>query len=86
MGDEEKPRKRRFDVVDPAAMQRKQRIDLSGLTGGGQGSGGGTINPYTNRPYSSRYYDILSKRRGLPVYQFLDDLLSKVKKNQVRRH
>ena len=25
----------------------------------------------------------LAKRRGLPVYEFLDDLLGKVKKNQV---
>ena len=23
-----------------------------------------TINPYTGRPYSAKYYDILSKRKG----------------------
>lgn len=66
---------------------RKQRIDLADLRPGGSGNGGiapvGGINPYTNRPYSSKYHDILAKRRGLPVYEFLDDLLAKVKKNQV---
>lgn len=67
---------------------RKQRIDLSDLKPAGAGNGGGvtgpgSVNPYTNRQYSSRYYDILSKRRGLPVYEFLDELLTKVKKNQV---
>ena len=68
---------------------RKQRIDLSdlkpaGATGNGGGiTGPGSVNPYTKRQYSARYYDILSKRRGLPVYEFLDELSTKVKKNQV---
>lgn len=82
--DGDKVRKRRFDQEPPMAnTQRKQRIDLSGLSGNGNAPGGGTVNPYTGRPYTSRYYEILAKRRGLPVYQFLDDLLGKVKKNQV---
>lgn len=66
---------------------RKQRIDLADLRPGVGGNGGiapvGGINPHTNRPYSSKYHDILAKRRNLPVYEFLDDLLAKVKKNQV---
>jgi hypothetical protein len=78
------PRKRgRFD--EPPSAARKQRIDLSGLnnTSGGAAAGGG-VNPYTARPYSARYYDILKKRTGLPVYEFLDELLKKVKNSQVR--
>ena len=73
-----------------ASGSRKQRIDLSDLkpsgssTSNGGGNGGDTsVNPYTGRKYSSRYYDILAKRKGLPVYEFLDELLTKVKKNQV---
>ncbi|GAB5029941.1 pre-mrna-splicing factor atp-dependent rna helicase-like [Nannochloropsis oceanica] len=80
--------KRPFDSGVGMGGARKQRIDLSDLKPAGGGNGGGiagqgTVNPYTNRQYSSRYFDILSKRRGLPVYEFLDELLTKVKKNQV---
>jgi hypothetical protein len=78
--------KRPFDGGVGVGGARKQRIDLSDLKPAGNGgglAGPGTVNPYTNRQYSSRYYDILSKRRGLPVYEFLDELLTKVKKNQV---
>lgn len=39
-------------------------------------------NPWTGRPYSQKYYDILKKRTTLPVYQFRDELISKVKENQ----
>ncbi|KAI2498633.1 hypothetical protein MHU86_15867 [Fragilaria crotonensis] len=41
------------------------------------------INPWTNRPYSSRYYSILEKRLQLPVYQFKDQLLDAVRENQI---
>ena len=79
-------RKRRFDEGPPMALggARKQRIDLSELRGSGPGGvADSSINPYTFKPYSQRYFEILSKRRGLPVYEFLDELLTKVKKNQV---
>ncbi|TFJ87523.1 hypothetical protein NSK_000874 [Nannochloropsis salina CCMP1776] len=85
--------KRGFDsgpmggVGGEMGQTRKQRIDLADLRPGVGGNGGiapvGGINPHTNRPYSSKYHDILAKRRNLPVYEFLDDLLAKVKKNQV---
>lgn len=42
-----------------------------------------TINAYTGRTYTSRYHDILKKRKLLPVYEFRDDLIEKVKNNQV---
>jgi len=39
-------------------------------------------NPFTGRPYSRRYHDILKGRKDLPVYGFLDRLLDCVKNNQ----
>ncbi len=41
------------------------------------------INPWTQRPYSSRYYEILQKRKQLPVYEFKKDLERKISENQV---
>ena len=43
-------RKRRLDLGDPAAMA-EERANPS-------------LNPYTGRPYTQKYYDILSKRIG----------------------
>jgi len=40
------------------------------------------VNPYTGKAYSSRYFDILAKRQQLPVYDFRDDLIDKVRNNQ----
>ncbi|KAK3242293.1 hypothetical protein CYMTET_48013 [Cymbomonas tetramitiformis] len=34
-----------------------------------------TINPYTGRPFSQRYFDILEKRKHLPVWQQKKDFL-----------
>lgn len=36
-----------------------------------------------NRPYSRKYYEILEKRQKLPVHNFLDDLIEKVKRNSL---
>jgi pre-mRNA-splicing factor ATP-dependent RNA helicase DHX15/PRP43 len=41
------------------------------------------VNPYTDRPYSERYHEILSQRRGLPVYEARAEILDKLEKNQV---
>ena len=76
----------RFDSMEPGAAGRKQRIDLSGMAPAptsGVGGVGGNVNPYTGQAYSQRYHDILNKRKNLPVYQFLDELLDKIKQNQV---
>lgn len=41
------------------------------------------VNPWTSNPFSQNYYEILKKRMNLPVYGFKEDLIEKVKNNQV---
>ncbi|MCO5590923.1 hypothetical protein L7F22_044899 [Adiantum nelumboides] len=41
-----------------------------------------STNPYTSRPYSGRYYDILQKRKALPVWQQRHQFLDYFSKNQ----
>jgi pre-mRNA-splicing factor ATP-dependent RNA helicase DHX15/PRP43 len=43
----------------------------------------GEINPWTEVPYSDKYYSILEKRLMLPVYQFKEKLLKAVEENQM---
>ena len=44
---------------------------------------GNDINPWTNSPYSAKYYSILEKRLTLPVYLFRQQLLDTVAENQI---
>ena len=39
-------------------------------------------NPYTGLPYSQRYYDILKKRFGLPVYEHKANFMETLAKTQ----
>ena len=43
---------------------------------------GGSINPMTGRPFSTRYYDILSTRRTLPVWQAKEKFIELLHANQ----
>merc|ERR1719272_2272310 len=40
------------------------------------------VNPLTEEPYSTRYYQILEKRRLLPAWEARKDFLKLIKKNQ----
>ena len=78
-----------FPRMAEDSMRRKRRIDL----GGGdavnapsqqqqQRTSSSALNPWTGYPYTSRYYSILETRQKLPVYQFKDELVDAVTKNQ----
>ena len=66
--------------------QRKRKIDIVGSADAGltqlSSSSDSSINKWTGLPYSSKYYSILSTRQKLPVYQFKDELIDAVQKNQ----
>lgn len=45
-------------------MDRKRKLDVAGLSSEENGAQFGGVNPYTGRQYSSKYYQILAKRKG----------------------
>ena len=59
-----------------AGAGQKRKLDLAGTTSGT------SINPYTNKPFSQRYYTILAQRQKLPVWQQRDEFFEMLKKNQ----
>jgi pre-mRNA-splicing factor ATP-dependent RNA helicase DHX15/PRP43 len=64
--------------------ERRRKIDLGTETSGDNGNKRSKqdVNPWTGIPFSQRYYNILEKRIQLPVYQFKDELISKVLQHQ----
>ena len=42
----------------------------------------GTLNPFTNKPFSAKYQKILEGRRKLPVHSQRQEFLDMVHKNQ----
>ncbi|XP_045818351.1 probable pre-mRNA-splicing factor ATP-dependent RNA helicase DEAH2 isoform X2 [Trifolium pratense] len=45
-------------------------------------NGNNLINHWNGKPYSQRYYDILEKRKILPIWHHKDDFLQRLKNNQ----
>ena len=77
-------------------MDRKRRIDLgadgsagrpakreAGSIGASSSSSPDGVNFLNGRPYSQKYYEILAKRKTLPVHKFLDDVDKSVRENSV---
>jgi len=59
-------------------MDRKRKLDVGSESQAQRGT-----NPYTGAPYSQKYYDILKKRVGLPVYEHKDQVIKTVRENQI---
>ena len=75
--------KRKLDIIHE--RNTKFDVGLSNVNNAGYNTSSTdfSINVWTNRPLSARYYEILEKRKKLPVYGFHDDLIDKVKNNQI---
>ncbi|KFK35415.1 hypothetical protein AALP_AA5G281500 [Arabis alpina] len=74
MGTERKRKVSLFDVMeDPSAKQAK----LNGIP-----DVNSMINKWNGKPYSQKYYDILEKRRTLPVWLQKEEFLRNLKENQ----
>ena len=58
--------------------KKKQRIDIDD-----DNDGATKMNPYTNRPYSQKYVEILETRKKLPVHKQKSEFLIEIpKKNR----
>ena len=69
MGTERKRKVSLFDVTDQSLTAKKTNA-VSG------------INPWNGRAYSQRYYEILEKRKTLPVWHQKEEFLKVLKENQ----
>ncbi|CAM8933626.1 unnamed protein product [Rhodiola kirilowii] len=80
MGTERKRKVSLFDVVDEGSMAAK----LVRANGGAMSAIGNNslINKWNMRPFSQRYFDILEKRKTLPVWLQKDEFLNVLMKNQ----
>ena len=41
------------------------------------------LNPYTGQPYTPRYYDLLKRRLGLPVWEYKNKFMELLHRHQV---
>lgn len=67
-------RKRKLEVDDSPSAKKQELLPQDDPTDG--------INPYTGKPYSLKYYEILTKRKGLPVWQAKDEFVSQINGHQ----
>lgn len=77
MGTERKRKVSLFDVVDDSAISK-----LNKTNGAVSNSVNSLINRWNGRPFSQRYYDILEKRKTLPVWHQKDEFFKALKENQ----
>ncbi|KAG6500522.1 hypothetical protein ZIOFF_040369 [Zingiber officinale] len=81
MSTERKRKVSLFDVVDETSVSAKLSKVNGSLSFKPPAVPSG-INRWNGRPYSTRYYEILEKRKALPVWQQKDEFLQVLKANQ----
>ncbi|MFS7976214.1 putative RNA helicase [Helianthus anomalus] len=79
MGTERKRKVSLFDVVDQSSAAAKLHKSNGGAA---VHAGVSPVNKWNGRPYSQRYYDILEKRKTLPVWHQKEEFLKALKENQ----
>mmetsp|Transcript_21889 Transcript_21889/g.43436 ORF Transcript_21889/g.43436 Transcript_21889/m.43436 type:complete len:712 (-) Transcript_21889:341-2476(-) len=57
---------------------KRKRLDLGSNFSEKKAGNDETINPWTFRPYSQKYHNILAGRKGLPVYSQKDEYMKKI--------
>ncbi|KAL6219596.1 hypothetical protein ACLB2K_007355 [Fragaria x ananassa] len=84
MGTERKRKVSLFDVVDETTVAAAKMNKLNGGGGGAmnQNPMSSVINRWTGKPYTQRYYEILEKRKTLPVWHQKDEFFQALKKSQ----
>ena len=72
-----------FDVVDESSVPAKNvKSNGGGFPAMTNSSGDATVNAWTGKPYSQRYFEILEKRKTLPVWQQKSEFFQVLKDNQ----
>lgn len=81
MSTERKRKVSLFDVMDEASVSDKL-AKVNGAFSSKPAAVPAGINRWNGRPYSQRYYEILEKRKTLPVWQQKEEFLQVLKANQ----
>ncbi|AQL07080.1 pre-mRNA-splicing factor ATP-dependent RNA helicase [Zea mays] len=82
MGTERKRKVSLFDVVDETSVSGKLgRAASNGAAATAAGTNP-SVNRWNGRPYTARYFEILEKRRTLPVWQQKEEFLRRLRDNQ----
>nr|XP_043635651.1 probable pre-mRNA-splicing factor ATP-dependent RNA helicase DEAH2 isoform X2 [Erigeron canadensis] len=79
MGTERKRKVSLFDVVDDGTAAAAK---INRANGGAAVHGTPMVNHWNGRAYSARYYEILEKRKTLPVWQQKDEFFKVLRENQ----
>ena len=82
MGTERKRKVSLFDVVDEIIVAAAKMNKSNGGGGVNQNPMSSVINRWTGKPYSARYYEILEKRKTLPVWHQKEEFFQALKSSQ----
>ncbi|KAM5558395.1 putative pre-mRNA-splicing factor ATP-dependent RNA helicase DEAH2 [Rosa sericea] len=84
MGTERKRKVSLFDVVDETTVAAAKMNKSNGGVGAAMNHNpmSSLINRWTGKPFSQRYYEILEKRKTLPVWHQKEEFFQALKKSQ----
>jgi pre-mRNA-splicing factor ATP-dependent RNA helicase DHX15/PRP43 len=76
------------DIINSSTNTNKKHNNFSDLasistTDDYRDTNNTNINPFTKRPFSKRYFEILQKRKSLPAYEARNKLIKLVTDNQI---